>query len=365
MARRRKAESEVDPDLEQGLAVMEAEWVSFAPPKPILVVGHIRPEGELMDFNPKTTTGKRLERLLGVEEGHLNDAVDCANLLKFGQGVTPANMNEAADAMDLTGRELLVLCGSHVHAAFGHWRGPTAPSGVQVTVKGITTVLLPHPSGQTRWTADLLVRCSQALSIVTAGLIEERWAIEQDRARHRAMSTRTRSWREEFLKRMQAHGVKSIAARQVGVSIRAVDAHIARDPEFALRVHEALGDCIDFAESEVARRAILGVPGRPFIYKDMEIVVQRGADGKPILDATGNTIPVLGADGKPQVRMTIKRESVTEYSDPLLLRFLARHRPQVWSERRKTEIEGSLTFGDLAQAALAAGMDPGDEEGES
>lgn len=109
-----------------------------------------------------SASGDRLERLLGLQPGTLLAFVETANLLDCYPGeVRPgqsgdrfdwAEARRGAERLDLDGVDLLVLLGAAVARAF---RVPE-PAGLlsATTVRGVRAVVLPHPSGASRWWND-------------------------------------------------------------------------------------------------------------------------------------------------------------------------------------------------------------------
>jgi hypothetical protein len=66
------------------------------------------------------------------------------------------------------------------------------------------------------------------------------------------------SWQEEFLDNLRDHGCVDAAARDAGVSTRAVYKHRIRDEDFALEFTEAIDYATSSLEQECHRRAMAG-----------------------------------------------------------------------------------------------------------
>jgi hypothetical protein len=274
--------------------------------KAVLIVGlrtpsHVpRPWGD-------SFSARRLEWLLGVERGRLLEAADCINLLGPDERACAESLRAAADRVDVSGYEVLVLCGHQVWRGFGQpWvdKGPETPAVVRV--RGVQTVLLPHPSGLTRNWNDPAVRAraQEVLrQVVVPHLPEGVLRGQSDEAKISARAVvRAKVWRDAVLEAIARIGVLRIAAEQAGISVASVLALRRRDPEFAGALSEARERFLDRAEAEVARRGIYGYD-RPIYQGGVEV-------------------------GKERV-----------YSDQLLLRLLAAGRPERWSEQHRLMVE--------------------------
>ena len=302
--------------------------------KPILVVGIKRPAESARDFGIKDLPDgtrkvpgsvRRLESVLGLRQGCLLRAVDAVNLLGPHDEVTYPRLRAAAETLrlDVEGRELLILCGKPVHYGFRHhdskrlWDG-----GVTVTVEGVVTALLPHPSGRNRdWNdAAKTEACRAALSALTAGLIPENLLESSAQVQAaRVAVTQTRSRMDRVLDGIRSVGVLRTAARSAGISESTLLAWRRRDPEFARACGVAVEEFLDRCEAEIARRGLHGVK-REVRYQGQ----------------------VVGEE--------------TTYSDVLLLRLLAAKRRE-WAERRHATLSdpagGPVTIRSLLEAATA------------
>lgn len=105
-----------------------------------------------------SSSGARLEALLGLQPGELGRIADTANLCstfpgskELGDVEPPHDTLEAAAAdLDLQGYERAVLCGDAVRRAFGVKDEYLSI----VEIRGVPTLVLPHPSGINRWWND-------------------------------------------------------------------------------------------------------------------------------------------------------------------------------------------------------------------
>ena len=287
--------------------------------KPILVVGHRRPEGVDSDFGAKVVDGqrkvpgsvRRLEGLLGLRQGCLLRAVDAVNLLGPHDEDTDPRRRLAAETlrMDVEGRELIILCGRQVHIAFRLGERPTVDEGGEtVTVEGVVTVLLPHPSARNRdWNdVERVARVKAALAALTAPLIPEKLLEDSTQAAAaRTAVTQTKSAMDKILEGIRSIGWFEPAVRASRTcSLSAAYAWRKRDPEFDRACVQAGREFNARICAEAAVRAVHG--------EDHAVRYQGEVVG------------------------TEKRKS-----DVLLLRLLAARMPEMWSERRQSQVTGS------------------------
>lgn len=73
-----------------------------------------------------------------------------------------------------------------------------------------------------------------------------------------------------FLKKLAEYGIKSKAAKAVGVNHSTILRHIEKDPAFARAVEEALTEAADTFEDELIRRAVRGYD-EPVFFNGVEV----------------------------------------------------------------------------------------------
>ena len=229
--------------------------------KPILVVGIRRPSHVARDFGGGVTT-RRLEKLMGVKQGMLLEVVDATNLLGPDEPEERPLFRARADQLiadgHLAGRELIILCGQHVHSAFGFSNAPTLEQDPGArSLRGVAVAIMPHPSGQNRVWNDLetTAKVRAAIRALTAALVPDR-LIEDgvQAAAVRKAVAQVGAWKEKFLANVRNLGVYTVAARMAEISPTTVAAHRARDSEFDLACVEARQAFVDRCKAEVAKR---------------------------------------------------------------------------------------------------------------
>lgn len=104
-----------------------------------------------------SSSGAALEQLWGLQPGELGAVADTANLYPSWPGAAPgglgdlvppaAALEQAAKELDVTGYEVVILCGRPVAEAMGFdYRHLATASDA-----GVVYLMLPHPSRVNRW----------------------------------------------------------------------------------------------------------------------------------------------------------------------------------------------------------------------
>lgn len=106
-------------------------------------------------------SGARLEKLLGLQAGELGEVADTANLHDTWPGPASGgngdreppvlDLRRAAEELDLTGYDRVVLCGRAVANAFGLRSGPNGNAIAERELRGLPALVIPHPSSVSRW----------------------------------------------------------------------------------------------------------------------------------------------------------------------------------------------------------------------
>jgi len=124
-----------------------------------------------------------------------------------------------------------------------------------------------------------------------------------------------------FLRTLAATCDVSAACRAAMIPRKLAYRHKQSDPEFAAAWADAKEQAIDSLEGVAYRRAATGDPRLQFIRSGPMA-------GSPIIDP---------ATGDPYVER--------DYSDALMIKLLAAHRPEVYAERARVELSGTVNTG--------------------